>query len=95
MVDRRSLFVGSLNLDPRSVNLNTEMGLAIESEALCRLFGERFEAGIAEVAWRVELDAGRLVWSSREGRTDLEPGMGAFQSLLQGLLKILPVESQL
>ena len=34
LIDRRQIFVGSLNLDPRSIDINTEMGLLIESEAL-------------------------------------------------------------
>jgi putative cardiolipin synthase len=32
--DRKITFVGSFNLDPRSVNLNTEMGLLVVSDAL-------------------------------------------------------------
>ena len=34
IVDRQTLFVGSLNLDPRSIDLNTEMGMFIESPAI-------------------------------------------------------------
>ena len=33
-VDDRYLFVGSFNWDPRSVNINTEMGILIDSPAL-------------------------------------------------------------
>lgn len=32
--DRRTVFVGSLNLDPRSLRLNTEMGLIVDSAEL-------------------------------------------------------------
>ena len=34
LIDRRQLFVGSLNLDPRSIELNAEMGLLIDSAAM-------------------------------------------------------------
>ena len=33
-VDRRKVFVGSFNLDPRSLYLNTEMGMVVDSEEL-------------------------------------------------------------
>ncbi len=36
VVDGRVAFIGSYNLDPRSENLNTEVGLLIEDEALAR-----------------------------------------------------------
>jgi putative cardiolipin synthase len=105
MVDGRLLFVGSLNLDPRSARLNTEMGIVLESEALCARFSDVFNRQISEAAWRVELDRGaspegeRLVWITREGgretRTYAEPGMGVLQGLGQGLLRLLPIEEQL
>ncbi|MGB5426251.1 MAG: phospholipase D-like domain-containing protein [Gammaproteobacteria bacterium] len=31
-MDRRYRFVGSLNLDPRSIEINAEMGLLIDSQ---------------------------------------------------------------
>ena len=36
VVDRRWLFVGSMNLDPRSATINTELGAVIDSPALAR-----------------------------------------------------------
>src|SRR5262249_7626866 len=36
VIDRRTLFVGSMNLDPRSAFENTEIGLVIESSVLAR-----------------------------------------------------------
>lgn len=32
IIDRRTVFVGSLNLDPRSVRVNTEVGVLVRSE---------------------------------------------------------------
>ena len=105
MVDGRLLFVGSLNLDPRSARLNTEMGIVLESGALCARFRDGFDRQIPEAAWRVELDRGagpggeRLVWITREDgketRIYAEPGMGPVQSLGQGVLRMLPIEEQL
>ena len=95
MTDRRALFVGSLNLDPRSVELNTEMGVVLESEPLCRSLAERFDQRILDLAWRLQLDGDRLVWATRDARTDQEPEMGLLQGMVQGLLRLLPLEEQL
>jgi cardiolipin synthase C len=55
--DRKVLFVGSANLDPRSKYLNTEVGLIVESPELAERFASRFEA-VTEPAFsfRVELE---------------------------------------
>lgn len=44
VVDGRIAFIGSYNLDPRSENLNTEVGLLIEDEALARELQAEMEA---------------------------------------------------
>jgi len=36
VVDSKSVFIGTFNLDPRSENLNTEVGVIIHNEALAR-----------------------------------------------------------
>jgi len=101
MADARTLFVGSFNLDPRSAKLNTELGFIIQSESLCAAIRERFLARLPDVAYRVELnkDTGALSWVTRENgrevRYDSEPGMGPLHRLMQGLLRILPIEDQL
>ncbi len=66
--DRKVVFVGSFNLDPRSVNLNTEMGLMVESEALARAVAESIENDIAAgSSWRVILkDDGSIAWVTME-----------------------------
>jgi len=44
--DRRTVFVGSLNLDPRSLRLNTEMGLIVESPELARQVAALFNDAV-------------------------------------------------
>src|SRR6185369_11868110 len=42
--DRQKLFVGSMNFDQRSLHLNTELGLIIESPELAQQVAARFES---------------------------------------------------
>ena len=105
MVDRRLLFVGSLNLDPRSARLNTEMGVVVDSAPLCVALGKDLDQALLDVAYKVMLapdadgSGSHLVWVTRENgllRTyDSEPDMGALQHLGQGLLRMLPIEEEL
>ena len=65
--DRRTVYVGSLNLDPRSVDLNTELGLVVTSEQLAERIAAGFEGSTApDRAWRLSLvpcgGGTRLVW---------------------------------
>ena len=65
VVDRRVVYLGSMNLDPRSVALNTEIGVIIDSEPLARDVLFLLEALIQNGAWRVRLDANQeLLWES-------------------------------
>jgi cardiolipin synthase C len=104
MADSRILFVGSMNLDPRSASLNTEMGFVIDSESLSSEVRAKFMERLPENAFRVELDTsvdknGRLVWvtqqDGREVRTEAEPGMGSFDNFMMSLQRLLPIEDQL
>ena len=56
MIDRKILVVGSMNLDPRSANLNTELALVIHSPALAGQVATMFDHATApEVSYRVTL----------------------------------------
>lgn len=94
VVDDDQVFVGSFNLDPRSVNLNTEMGVVVRHQALARLM-RRQHRWLAQDArsWRVRLEGGRLTWSGDGGSA--EPGASWQRRLLAGLVRWLPIESQL
>lgn len=63
VVDRRWVFVGSLNLDPRSVRVNAEIGVLVHSPELAAQVAAAFERNsAAERAWRVELVEGVVTW---------------------------------
>ncbi len=63
LIDRRYLFVGSLNLDPRSIEINAEMGLLIDSEEMVSGMTSRLDERLDAVSYRVLLnDNGKLEW---------------------------------
>ncbi len=109
--DGRALFVGSFNLDPRSVKLNTEMGIYIEHAPLAQRMSQGFDERIDTIAFKVHLktipagdtESGfeeyALQWSTREaGETqvfDLEPYTGFWQRFNTDILSLMPIESQL
>ena len=87
VIDRNFTFVGSLNLDPRSIYLNTEMGLIIESRNLALAVAEEFEDELKpENSWQVLLDdKNNLFWKS--GATNPPQGPGTFSlASLSGLV---------
>jgi putative cardiolipin synthase len=99
LVDRRYLFVGSLNLDPRSIDINAEMGLLIDSEELTGALADVLDEVIPDLAYRVDLDAkGKLKWSGLiDGAAVVEtsePQAGRWLRFKAWILKIGP-ESQL
>jgi cardiolipin synthase C len=56
MIDRSILVIGSMNLDPRSAKLNTELALVVHSKPIADQTAKLFDRGISpEVSWRVEL----------------------------------------
>jgi putative cardiolipin synthase len=95
-VDRSRIFVGSFNFDPRSAELNTEMGFVIESPALARRLSEVFDRTVPVNAYEVRMAGNRLQWIARRGDTDLvhdaEPGTRWWKRVAVALLSVLPIE---
>src|SRR5690606_34147906 len=96
-IDNEKVFIGSLNFDPRSTMLNTEMGFVIESETLARLIHRRFLKSRQHEAWQIRLDKfGRLNWvEQKEGEEIVlkkEPKTRFWQRVLVRLAWWLPVE---
>ena len=99
--DRKDLFIGSLNLDPRSGLLNTEIGLYVESPQLASQVIEYMDEGVqSENSYRVVLDAdGNLEWVTETGGKpesySKDPGASFWQRFVSGFIGVLPVEGQL
>ena len=95
--DRKVVFVGSFNLDPRSVDLNTEMGLLVDSEDLGRAVAQSIENDIAPGnSWRVILkEDGTVAWVTVEDGVvteefDTEPMTTAVTRAEADALAIVP-----
>ena len=104
--DRERLFIGSMNFDQRSMHLNTEIGLIIDSPELARQTAARFEAMVSPPnSYAVTLLPGeegrapRLVWrTEEEGEAveyDSEPERSSGQRLKVKLLSLLPLDAEL
>jgi putative cardiolipin synthase len=99
--DRRTVFIGSFNLDPRSAFLNTELVIVVESPALAAEVARYIEAGMQPSnAYRLGLDRhGDVVWTATEQGeavyfTD-EPHATFWRALIAKTLLLLPIEGQL
>jgi putative cardiolipin synthase len=101
IIDRRWVYIGSMNLDPRSAFLNTEMGVLVDSPALADQVRAQFQRTTSpELSYRVVVEEGEgLVWYDRargqERRLEREPDASAARRLGVTLLRLLPIDSQL
>jgi putative cardiolipin synthase len=96
-VDNERVFVGSFNFDPRSVNLNTELGFVIHNPVLATQMNTMFIARVPENAYEVKLDdQGRLYWIERNDgnitQYHTEPGTGILKRTWVNFLSILPID---
>jgi len=103
-IDRQRVFIGSLNLDPRSVVENTEIGVMIESAKLAGELSTWFDQKIDAVAFRLALEKDRngdeiIVWhrsiDAVDYRYTTEPNTSFWRRFGVGFLKLLPIESLL
>lgn len=98
-VDGTKVFVGSFNFDPRSVNLNTEMGFLIESVGLATQIDLAFQA-LPTSAYEVRLDDNEsLVWIERQAGKEivhnLEPKATIWRKVVVFFYSLLPINDLL
>jgi putative cardiolipin synthase len=103
--DHQRVFLGSANLDPRSLELNTETGLLIESPELAAQIIAKFdEFAASSTSYRVVRESGAahgptLRWqTSVDGKRiewTYEPDTTAWQRMKIDLYSFLPIEGQL
>ena len=102
--DREQVFIGSLNLDPRAVLHNTEIGVVLEVPEIAEEMTSWFEENIEQLAFRLELKKDengyeRLYWHGWEAGKQVvythEPHAGFWRRFGISFMSIWPIESQL
>lgn len=102
--DRQTVFIGSLNLDPRATLHNTEIGVVLESAEIGGGMGEWFDDNIEKIAFKLELYKGRdnverIVWHGFDDGQPVtfntDPYTGFWRRLGISFMGLLPIESQL
>jgi len=97
-VDRTRVFIGSFNLDPRSIHLNTEMGFVIESARLAGAVSSWLDRSVDSAAYEVILarNGHGLEWIERTDQGEVyystEPRTGFWKRFGVGLMSLLPIE---
>src|SRR5437867_1506217 len=99
VIDRKTIFIGSMNFDPRSEKHNTEMGIIIQSPQLAKEVLRLMDLDKLQASYRVLLaeDGQTLNWLTfdEDGETilDKEPDVGFWKKLwLKILAPLAPVE---
>ncbi|AWV06072.1 phospholipase D family protein [Marilutibacter maris] len=93
LIDDSRAFVGSFNLDPRSVSLNCEQGILVDEPAIAAELAALFETMTTPTAaWRVTLDEGALRWNGDNGTYQREPEASLGRRFQARLARWLPVE---
>jgi putative cardiolipin synthase len=97
LFDREHVFIGSTNLDPRSLHMNTEIGIFIQSEELNARLREKLAIDFdRRNAWHLQIDSdGKIIWVSDDAVLDELPADTAFQRLEDWFIGLLPLEEEL
>lgn len=97
VIDDDKVFIGSANLDPRSLRINTEVGLLVRSETLNAQVREAVTGDFdPRNAWRLELGENEHVyWVSSEERLDSQPAASFMQNIEDWFFAHLPIENEM
>jgi len=94
VVDRSQVYIGSMNFDPRSTQINTEMGVFIESRGLGEDLARLIERDVQPAnSWRVELhDDKDLRWVNDEETVTTQPARSWWQRVEDKIFRAIPKE---
>jgi putative cardiolipin synthase len=93
-VDGRRAVIGSMNMDPRSGRINTEMAVIVDSPGLAEAVAALIRRDMEPVnSWRVVLGGqGELRWISSERSVDTQPARSVWQRVLDVVFMAFPAE---
>ena len=97
LIDDQYTFIGSANLDPRSLHLNTEIGLLIDSPEINRQVRKQLAIDFhLRNAWHLrQTDEGKIIWVADDMSLPNLPADSQFQRLEDWFLGILPIEDKM
>ena len=97
IIDEDKVFVGSANLDPRSLRINTEMGLLVMSARFNQSLRAAVDADFSgDNAWRLEMrEDGKVSWIAAGKTLDSQPAGSFMQGLEDWFFSHLPIEGEL
>lgn len=100
VVDESVTFVGSMNLDPRSMDINTETGVIFNDPILAQYLVDKIGQNSTGIYWTLKLQNGNIGWYESTNKTNIpdytaEPQTGFLARCWIGFLGLLPIESQL
>ena len=97
IVDQNKVFIGSANFDPRSLKINTEMGLIVDSEALNQQLRQATAPDfLPRNAWHLRLtDAGQIEWISDDRTLKHQPAQSFMQRIEDWFFAHLPIENEM
>jgi cardiolipin synthase C len=92
VVDRARVYIGSMNFDPRSAAINSEMGVIIESHGLAEALAQIVERGLDPTnSWRVEVGAdGNLSWTNDRETVMRQPARSFWQRVEDVIFMAFP-----
>ncbi|SFK80229.1 phospholipase D-like domain-containing protein [Shimia haliotis] len=91
IIDDHSVLVGSLNLDPRSIKTNAEIGLLVQSPAYARALLADLDENLENFAYRVTASETSLIWShTPQGAPTRETTSDPDATLWRRFLSVLP-----
>lgn len=97
VIDNDRILIGSTNLDPRSLRINTEMGLLVRSNTLNTALRAAIERDfLLENAWQLRFsEDGQVQWVSDQLVLDEQPAASFMQRLEDWFLSHLPIENEM
>ncbi len=97
LFDECCLLVGSSNLDPRSLRLNTEIGVVVDSPGLNQHLRDLIAVDMLPAnAWRLTLsDDDKIVWHGPAGEVRNTPPASFFMRSESWFFGLLPIEDQM
>jgi len=100
LVDDNVFFLGSFNFDPRSANINTELGVIIESEEIAKSIQKQLDDRLLSNTYELALDdKGKIIWLDKAGDYPVsykkEPDTSGWDRFKVGFMSLLPIKSQL